>query len=381
METPNSIVNVGDLDITQLAINLLLIIFEDPFMFLPKSWFCSGAIATLPLCLLGLSIPLLAGSLPNPRWKVQVLLYETTAVKYVESATGAQHLIVTYMSPPEMTRASNAARRFFEVDVPALTGGAMNPIVTVTIVKRPLTGLDIIGCGWWPSPNTTAPDLLPGQFDSAVVVWKDYGIDTFDGRYKSLACYGGLTWPRGLGQTYASFTYATVSDVQRNVFKHEWGHSILFYYSDAGKSPTPAVNNHINNADAKYVHCHTGTSYVLVDDSDVNPIPNSIYNNLSGFSKDYYSGVTATADQPDRCLGLAPSVWASGGPLTRPIVNPGNLNGDSQVDRVDLSILMTALGQNASGPNDPRDLDYDGKITIFDARRLVTFCTKPNCAQ
>jgi hypothetical protein len=70
-----------------------------------------------------------------------------------------------------------------------------------------------------------------------------------------------------------------------------------------------------------YVNCFTGDPYILVDETDLNPIPNSIYNNYSGFTHDYYSGQTATADEPTRCLGINANAWASGGPVSGPLTN------------------------------------------------------------
>jgi hypothetical protein len=55
-----------------------------------------------------------------------------------------------------------------------------------------------------------------------------------------------------------------------------------------------------------------------MDESDLNPVPNSIYNDQSGFTHDYYSGTTALATAPSQCLGITPAAWAAGGPVTRP---------------------------------------------------------------
>jgi len=41
---------------------------------------------------------------------------------------------------------------------------------------------------------------------------------------------------------------------------------------------------------------------------------------------------------------------------------------------------MAARNTPASGPDDPRDLDGDGMITVLDARKLVLLCTLPRCA-
>ena len=79
----------------------------------------------------------------------------------------------------------------------------------------------------------------------------------------------------------------------------------------------PAVDNHINDTDKRYVHWPTGEPYILKDETDDAPIPNSIYNNQRGFTHDYYTGQTAAADKPQTRLGITPEAWASGGPVAR----------------------------------------------------------------
>lgn len=54
----------------------------------------------------------------------------------------------------------------------------------------------------------------------------------------------------------------------------------------------------------------------------------------------------------------------------------GDVDGDRDVDRADLLQVIAARNQKASGPNDPRDLDRDGVITVRDARILVTLYTR-----
>lgn len=334
----------------------------------------------LALCaiLFGVCPPLEAADapkLPNPRWRIQVIIYPKVHMKWTDAA--GLHDVNTEMTTQEIDRAVSASKRFFEVDVPALNSGQMVPLLTISVKTATLTRLDAPHC-FWPDPGSVMADLEVSRFDSSIVIWKDDGWDSARRTFVSLACYGGLSWPRGISQTYTSFLMKMIPPDHRNVFKHEWGHSILFYYNDSGAAPRPAVNNHINDTDTRYVSCQTGQPYILIDESDWNPIPNSIYNNLSGFTHDYYSGLTATPDRTDRCLGINPATWATGGPVSRPIQNPGDLNGDARVDQSDLIQLMAAIGSSTQ-PGDRRDLDYDGRITVLDARRLVTFCTKPGC--
>jgi hypothetical protein len=63
---------------------------------------------------------------------------------------------------------------------------------------------------------------------------------------------------------------------------------------------------------------------------------------------------------------------------------PGDLDGDQDVDRDDLIILLQSRNQPADNEtygegNEPRDLDGDGTTTALDARKLL-LCTRPRCA-
>jgi hypothetical protein len=59
---------------------------------------------------------------------------------------------------------------------------------------------------------------------------------------------------------------------------------------------------------------------------------------------------------------------------------PGDLDGDGDVDRNDLNLLLANRNSPARGPDDPEDLDGDGTITVLDARKLVLLCTRTRCA-
>ena len=54
---------------------------------------------------------------------------------------------------------------------------------------------------------------------------------------------------------------------------------------------------------------------------------------------------------------------------------------DNDVDSNDLALIMAARNTPASGPDDPRDADGDGSITVLDARQCVLHCTLPGCAE
>ena len=65
-------------------------------------------------------------------------------------------------------------------------------------------------------------------------------------------------------------------------------------------------------------------------------------------------------------------------PATVP--EPCDVNGDGKVDISDINAIFAARNAPASGPNDPRDPDRDGMITVNDARICVNRCTNAHCA-
>ena len=56
----------------------------------------------------------------------------------------------------------------------------------------------------------------------------------------------------------------------------------------------------------------------------------------------------------------------------------GDLNGDGDIDRDDLDILLDGIRN--SSPDPAFDLNEDGVVNIADARKLITLCTRPGCA-
>jgi len=253
---------------------------------------------------------------PHPQWKILVLIYGRTDFTYTDSQA-VEHRLVASMTDLEIGQAASAATKFVTEDIPALTSGNMVPLLTVRYRSHPLTQLDPFGDGWWPSPAITAADR-DLAFDAVIVVWDPRCVDQATGNYRWIGGgAAGLTPPMGTGQTYSALIIeSAVYYGHRNVFKHEWGHSILFFYDAAGTSPRPTVTNHAYAG--QYIHWPTGEPYVWVDETDLVLIPNSIYHNESGFTHDYYSGTTATPDQPARRLGITPLAWATGGPVSKP---------------------------------------------------------------
>lgn len=53
---------------------------------------------------------------------------------------------------------------------------------------------------------------------------------------------------------------------------------------------------------------------------------------------------------------------------------------DGDIDKADTALISRARGQQATGPDDPRDADGDGLITPNDVKVCIPLCTRPNCA-
>ncbi|MGY6276440.1 hypothetical protein [Methylomonas sp. MgM2] len=58
----------------------------------------------------------------------------------------------------------------------------------------------------------------------------------------------------------------------------------------------------------------------------------------------------------------------------------GDQDGDKDVDKLDLQLLLGRRNTVAAGNDDPGDLDGNGVINALDARKLVLLCTRPRCA-
>ncbi|GJL54189.1 MAG: hypothetical protein NPIRA02_13210 [Nitrospirales bacterium] len=73
--------------------------------------------------------------------------------------------------------------------------------------------------------------------------------------------------------------------------------------------------------------------------------------------------------------------WSHGGYAHAAMV--GDIDGDNDVDRLDLSLVLADRNKlvSESSCGMACDLDGDGRITVLDARRLVVLCTNPRCVE
>lgn len=250
---------------------------------------------------------------PHPRWKILVLIYPHTDVTLTD-AQGLRRRLIGTTSQVELDKTAEQARVFVEKDIPALSSGNMLPTMTLRYAREPLKSLSPVLGGWWPAQGDVMNELDP-EFDSVIVIWEPRVRDASTGESLWIGAAAGLTPDRGLSQTYVTMSveYAGANG-HRNVYKHEWGHSILSYFQALGVTPQPTVTNHAS--ESQYVNCKGGPQYVWQDETDDAPIPNSIYSNTAGFTHDYYSGTVARAEEPRTCLGIGAQAWAWGGPVT-----------------------------------------------------------------
>jgi hypothetical protein len=252
-----------------------------------------------------------------PSWHILARIFQKTDFSYTDRWNVPKR-VDGVITDAEASLIESTLRRFVYGDVPALSSGYMSPRLTI---RRDGTISEFVPYGqdsWQPSPAAYRDD----SFDTTIVVFQTFGGELGGGAPGN----GGNLSPAYLGLANVEFRKVplisgamrgrAVNEMSRNLWKHEFGHAILIHYSQTGAAPRPSVDNHIGGS-RQYVHCGSGMSYSLVDETDSSPIPNSIYNNEEGFTHDYYSGTTATPDQPNRCLGIPAATWATGGPVTK----------------------------------------------------------------
>jgi hypothetical protein len=135
----------------------------------------------------------------------------------------------------------------------------------------------------------------------------------------------------------------TPKDFQKMI--DAWAHSIQFY------------------------SCNTGQDQAFVDD----------FASSIGSVTAFRSTVTWAAPSFFGLFGGFINTGAGSKKKTVEFV-PCDVDGNGVIDRNDIAAIFAARNTSASGPNDPRDPDRDGIITVNDARICVNRCTNALCA-
>ena len=79
-----------------------------------------------------------------------------------------------------------------------------------------------------------------------------------------------------------------------------------------------------------------------------------------------------------RAAAIAGLVFLANAPaFGQGLVCDVDLDGD--VDQLDIGLIFAARNTPATGPDDPRDADGDGFITVNDASQCVAQCTQLGC--
>jgi hypothetical protein len=244
-------------------------------------------------------------------WDFQLIVYETTDAKLTFS-DGSTHHVRGTMSTAERDEFIERTRIFVEDDLPLISSGSAVGMLEVTIADRPLTELERLWSGFTPMRVNVQPEINPDA-DAVLVLFEPRVTDVDTGAPFWIGAAAGLAYFTGTGQLYNEFVIDNVvyNNGMRNtnVLKHEYGHSLVFFHDAMGFAPKPAVDNHIND----YGHCPTGEPYVWVDEftsAYPHAVPNSIYDNWSGYHHDILSGTIALSSDPTTCLGIPPFAWA-----------------------------------------------------------------------
>jgi uncharacterized protein (TIGR03382 family) len=135
-------------------------------------------------------------------------------------------------------------------------------------------------------------------------------------------------------------------------------------------------------------HCVVGTTLdqngdplqgirVDFEVTGVNSVSGFAFGNAAGEATFCYTGVNPGTDTIAASVGAlsdtATKIW------TEEAAVRCDVDGDDDVDSDDISAIFASRGSVASGPDDPRDADGNGFITVNDGRICALACDQEEC--
>ena len=127
------------------------------------------------------------------------------------------------------------------------------------------------------------------------------------------------------------------------------------------------------NEAASIVTCDLGSlAFSTVTTIAIQVVPTTFFGNLTNIAN-----VSSSTSDPDSNNNATTTTTTMG--QTPPLQNTCDVNGDSFINRTDISAIFLARNTPASGSDDPRDADGDTTITVNDVRACVLRCDLPVC--
>ena len=160
-----------------------------------------------------------------------------------------------------------------------------------------------------------------------------------------------------------------------------------FSYDANGSTTSAGANIYTYDTRGRLVQATSaiGTTQYLVN-AHGQRVRKTVNNKAMLFQYDLQGHLIAESDATGQVqkeyvylYGMPVGLRVTNGSTKPPTPRQQDLNGDGCIDSADVAIINKVLNTTASGPNDPRDLDHDGKITALDARKEVLLCDVAGC--
>ncbi len=255
-----------------------------------------------------------------------------------------------------------------------------------------------------PEAFPNAGDLQQDEVLGRLKVTNTLGDTDEDGDFDELYAYGARSFsifrhtPSGLEPVYDSgdqFEQITAAVLPEDFnSNNDENGSFDSRSDDKGPEPEGVTTGVIKGHTFAFIGLER-IGGVMVYDMTTPAAPKFVqYINSRDFSGDPASG-TAGDLGPEGLIFIPETESPSGKPLlvvayevsgstsiyeinADDLLPSGDLDGDGDVDRDDISIIRVHRGQQASVCPEC-DIDGDGVITVRDARKLVKMCTRPRC--